>query len=81
MLAIFIFRVNPNVNFIMFKSNTTGLDNPNSCPYDNHHRKSTFDASSPNNPPITNPDSINTIKIHIFSSLFDVKSLKLTAYS
>ena len=54
-LAIFILKVTANVSFTTCKSNIKGSDSPNSCPNDNHHRKSTLDAKLPIKLPITKP--------------------------
>ena len=53
----------------MLKSNTNGSFNPNSCSKESHHNPCTLLANLPISPPITNPDKINTINIHIFFSL------------
>ena len=65
---MFILNNKANVIFSTLKSSTNGDSNPNCCPKDNHHNQSTFEASSPNNPPITNPDNIKINSIHIFLS-------------
>ena len=57
------------VIFIIFRSSTNGSASPKLFPYDNHHRKSTLDASSPNKPPTTKPAKININNTHIFLSL------------
>ena len=58
-LAIFILNIIEKVNLITLKSTCKGCANPKFSPYASHHKKSTFDAISPNKPPITNPDNIN----------------------
>ena len=68
MLAIFIFTVNPNVTFKIFKSSCNGETKPKSLPYASHHSPPTFDAISPINPPITKPDKIKINNIQKFFS-------------
>ena len=57
---MFILNINPKVIVITLKSNSIGVASPKFSPYDSHHNHSTFEASSPSNPPITNPDNKNT---------------------
>lgn len=73
-----------NDSCIMLKSNCNGVVSPNVCEYPNHHKKSTFAAISPNNPPNTSPANINTIKIQLLFPLTTaifVTSLSLLLYS
>ena len=67
-----ILNIQLNEIFKTLKSNVTGLDNPNSFPYANHHNQSTLFASSPSNPPSTKPDNKNTNKIHKFFSFVEI---------
>ena len=60
-LAMFILNINPKVIDITLKSNCTGVLKPKLCPYDNHHSPPDLFATSPSNPPITNPDNINIV--------------------
>ena len=69
MLATLILNISPKVSSTIFKSSVIGLASPNDSPYDSLHKKTTSDAYSPYNPPITNPDNKNTSNIHIFFSL------------
>lgn len=69
MLAILILNIKPNVIFTTLKSSTIGDSSPNCCPNDIQFNQSMLEASCPNKPPITNPDNINIINIHIFLSL------------
>ena len=62
-------RENANVKLSTFIFSTNGSFTPNDCPYANQLSQSTCDATSPNNPPITNPATINSNIIHVFLSL------------
>jgi len=80
MLAMLILNINPNVTVITLKLSSIGEESPKLSPYESHHKKSTFPANSPSNPPITNPDSKNTIKIHILLSLVATAKFLLCSY-
>ena len=66
---MFILNTKPKVILITLKFNSTGEVNPKDSPYPSHHKKSTFDANSPSNPPITIQHNTNKTNIHIFFSL------------
>ena len=73
MLAIFILNMIANCSVITPRSSFKGSDKPNSCPYDNHHKKLTPDVSSPISPPITSPAKINIIQTQVpFPFIFQV---------